>query len=71
MKRILMVLSFALLISALMALNGFAAPQRYSCNGGNSTTTFATVANNGQAQKLEKEFGDVCQPFEQPTTTTV
>jgi hypothetical protein len=27
------------------------------------TTTFATVVNNGQAQKLEKEFGDVCQPF--------
>ena len=46
-----------------MALNSFAAPQRYDCNGGNMTTTFATVVNNGQAQKLEKEFGDVCQPF--------
>ena len=65
MKRILIVLTIALVMSTFALPQAFAAPQRYFCNYTSTdpvATTIATVVNKGQAMQYEKQYGDICQP---------
>ena len=67
MKRILMILTVALVMSTFLLPEAFAAPQRYDCNYTDGVlTTIATVVNKGQAMQYEKQYGDICQPFTPP-----